>query len=70
MGDEHSRPAVLVYEDGLGSEPNAETVRGAFKAMQDAYADAVATFATKEGRIESARFARRVAALATKTHRS
>ena len=27
-------------------------------------------FATKEGRIESARFARRVAALATGTHRS
>ena len=62
---------LLVYEDGFGSEPTAETVRGAFKAMQDAYADAVSDpFATKEGRIESARFARRVAALATGTHRS
>ena len=70
MTNTHAR-LLLVYEDGFGSEPTAETVRGAFKAMQDAYADAVSDpYATKEGRIESARFARRVAALATGTHRS
>jgi hypothetical protein len=41
-------------------------VRAAFKTMHDAYADAMSDpFASREGRIESAKFTRRVAALAT-----
>lgn len=57
---------MLVYEERIGAEPNADAVRAAFKTMHDAYADAMSDpFASREGRIESAKFTRRVAALAT-----
>jgi hypothetical protein len=57
---------MLVYEERIGAEPNADAVRAAFKTMHDAYADAMSDpFASREGRIASAKFTRRVAALAT-----